>query len=133
MARTGIRSAGIIIRESKVLLLHRKNNGQEYWVFPGGGIEVTETAEECVIREIKEELNMEATNPQLAFMYEVNGTEHPMFLVDVKGEPELGAEAKDRNSDENFYAAEWTEISELETLGTIYPKEAIRYLHELIQ
>ena len=27
-------------------LIHRKKNGEEYWLFPGGGVEDTETVEE---------------------------------------------------------------------------------------
>lgn len=33
------RSAGIVIKDGKVLLIHRFNKGDEYWVFPGGGVE----------------------------------------------------------------------------------------------
>ncbi len=50
------RAVAIIIRDGKILLIHRIKNGQEYFVFPGGGIIEHENAEDAVVREIKEEL-----------------------------------------------------------------------------
>lgn len=47
-----IRSSAIIIRDSKILLIHRKRPGREYWVFPGGGIEGNESSIEAVRREV---------------------------------------------------------------------------------
>lgn len=50
------RACAIVIDEvNHILLMHRVNNGREYWVFPGGSIEVGETPEEAVLRELKEE------------------------------------------------------------------------------
>jgi len=34
-----IKSMAIIIKDEKILLLHRINHGKEYYAFPGGGIE----------------------------------------------------------------------------------------------
>lgn len=58
MARTGIRASAIIIRDNKILLVHRKKDGREYWVFPGGGIEDYEKPEETVKREVFEGTNL---------------------------------------------------------------------------
>lgn len=54
-------SCGIIYKNSKVLICQRpKNKGLALkWEFPGGKIESNETLEECLHREIKEELNIE--------------------------------------------------------------------------
>ena len=58
-----IRVAGIIKIENGFALMHRKNvkkrkDIQEYYTFPGGGLEKGETLEEGVIREIKEEFGI---------------------------------------------------------------------------
>ena len=60
MARE-IRYQGAIIRDDQILLImhHPLKTGVTYWVMPGGGIEDGETEEECVIREMKEETNLE--------------------------------------------------------------------------
>lgn len=58
--KTNKRVRAIIIEDEKVLLMHRIVNGQEYWVFPGGGIEEFDvTLEEGLKRECKEELGIE--------------------------------------------------------------------------
>ncbi len=53
-------SAGIIICDNK-LLIARRNHQKSLsgmWEFPGGKQEIGETIEECLMREIKEELNI---------------------------------------------------------------------------
>ncbi len=53
-------ACAIVVDGTKVLVTQRsiKMTLPLKWEFPGGKIEQNETAEECVIREIKEELNI---------------------------------------------------------------------------
>ncbi|KRQ86106.1 CTP pyrophosphohydrolase [Caloramator mitchellensis] len=53
-------TAAIIIEDDKVLIAKRKDgNIKGKWEFPGGKVEKGESYEDCLIREIKEELNIE--------------------------------------------------------------------------
>ena len=61
MKRT--RVAGIIFMQGGIALMHRtevkkRKDYQNYYTFPGGGLEEGETEEEGTIREIKEELGI---------------------------------------------------------------------------
>ena len=54
-------ASGIILQEKKILLLQRSNYTQKYpgfWGCPGGRAEKGESAEQNVIREVKEECNL---------------------------------------------------------------------------
>lgn len=53
-------TAAVIIQDGKVLITQRKVgvNQELKWEFPGGKMEVSESPEECLAREIKEELNI---------------------------------------------------------------------------
>lgn len=53
-------TAAIIEKEGKFLLAQRKENTSQglKWEFPGGKIEFGETPEQCLVREIQEELNI---------------------------------------------------------------------------
>lgn len=62
MKRT--RVAGIIFMNGGIALIHRvgvlkRKDIQEYYTFPGGGLEEGETLEEGTIREIKEEFGID--------------------------------------------------------------------------
>lgn len=63
------RYQGIIIQDHQILLIRHKRHstGLAYWVIPGGGIEGSESEEECVIREMKEETNLIVTVERLIF------------------------------------------------------------------
>lgn len=56
-------SAGIIQKDGKILCMQRNEGKHEYvsfkWEFPGGKIESGESPEEALIRELKEELDMD--------------------------------------------------------------------------
>lgn len=54
-------TAAAMIRNGKVLIAQREaGSHMEYrWEFPGGKLEPDETPEECIKREIKEELDMD--------------------------------------------------------------------------
>ena len=54
-------AAAVIIKNKKILIARRKNSlcGNQGWEFPGGKVEPGETFQQCLIREIKEELNVE--------------------------------------------------------------------------
>ncbi|MGB6094259.1 MAG: (deoxy)nucleoside triphosphate pyrophosphohydrolase [Moheibacter sp.] len=54
-------SCAIILNQNKVLIAQRNKNGKLplKWEFPGGKVEKFETIKKSLIREIKEELNIE--------------------------------------------------------------------------
>jgi 8-oxo-dGTP diphosphatase len=56
-------TAAVVIREKRVLIARRAagQSNAGMWEFPGGKIEKNETPEECLARELKEELNVEST------------------------------------------------------------------------
>jgi ADP-ribose pyrophosphatase YjhB (NUDIX family) len=56
-----IRYQGAIIQEHHILLIRHQEraSGRDYWVIPGGGRLEGEAEETCVIRELKEETNLD--------------------------------------------------------------------------
>jgi 8-oxo-dGTP diphosphatase len=57
--RPYIRRQGAILDGSKILLIqHSEFGGRSYWLLPGGGLEKSETEQECVAREMREETGL---------------------------------------------------------------------------
>ena len=50
-------SGGCIYKDGKILLQKRKDDGE--WAFHGGCLELGETFYQCLVRELKEELNID--------------------------------------------------------------------------
>lgn len=62
-------AAAIIENEQGQILIARRKQGKSQeglWEFPGGKLELDETAEECLRRELREEMNIEI-EPYLYF------------------------------------------------------------------
>ncbi|MDE1857000.1 MAG: NUDIX domain-containing protein [Candidatus Micrarchaeota archaeon] len=61
-------SVAAIIRDRKLLVV--RNAGRNIWTLPGGHVEKGETAEQCVLREVKEELGLEPTGAKFFADYD---------------------------------------------------------------
>lgn len=130
--KTNKRVRAIIIEDGKVLLMHRIKNGQEYWVFPGGGVEETDNSiEDGLKRECLEELGIEVKVENL-FMKKVflppDSVGHIQYFYNCKilrGKVGTGTgpEFRDRNIEKyGTYEVVWIPISELKD-KTVYPFE----------
>src|SRR5437762_4675350 len=56
----------IVVRDGKILVCQRKADDVlgGYWEFPGGKCEDGETLEECLTRELREEIGITVTSPE---------------------------------------------------------------------
>ena len=79
-------SAAIIIKNRKILIAKRKpcEAGGQYWEFPGGKIEPGESPVQALVREVKEECNIEIKNhfffEETLYQYQ-DKTVHLFFYV----------------------------------------------------
>ena len=127
-----------MIKDGKILLMHRFKRGREYWVFPGGGIERGEKPEEALIREMKEETSLDVKIDRLLFKLEnqfrkeyggnVSGDalEYYFLIKEFFGDMALGSPEKERMNENNRYHLEWTELSKIKEMPTLYPREAVK-------
>jgi mutator protein MutT len=85
------RAAAILVHDDQLLVMYRMTSGRSYYVFPGGGIDAGETAQQAVVREIDEEASIAITVERLLYeLYYDNGDTHYYFLCKyLAGEPRL--------------------------------------------
>ncbi len=113
---------GIVIYDNKILLT--KQYGK--YELPGGGVDLGEAPEETVIREIKEETGIDATNPKLVkhattffTHHEPDGTHHKQslilfFMCDyIGGELSLDGLMEDEKS--SVEMGEWVPVGDLDS------------------
>lgn len=134
------RAVAVIIKNNKILLIRRIKDGQEYFVFPGGSVEKSESIKDAVIREMKEELSLDVTIDRLMFKLTISANEHDsgrmsyFYLVrEFTGAPRLGGPEKIRMNRNNQYYPEWKELNQLKELTNLYPKEAKDKIEESIK
>lgn len=78
------RSIALVVRDSKILMLHTFRFNRFIYELPGGGIEAGETPAEAALRELQEECGLEgAINRPLNILHRKNGSKEYVFLVDV--------------------------------------------------
>lgn len=74
------RGSSVVIENNKVALIKRVRAGQEYYVFPGGGIEQDESPEQAAIRETFEELGVHVAIKGSLGIVNYNGVQYFLLL-----------------------------------------------------
>lgn len=129
LMRTDIRAAGIVIKDSFVLLMERKSDDQHYFVFPGGGVEEGETPEQAVVRELEEETSLTVELNRLLYKitYDQQRPERNTQLFYlcsyVSGEPVLHSDSIEQqkmNEGNGVYIPQWVPLDKIKSL-TLYP------------
>ncbi len=81
-----VAAMGILYNEEQGILLEKRTDTGE-WCTPGGAIELGETLEEALRREIKEETNLDITNPKLfdikANVYMIYPNKDEVYYTDI--------------------------------------------------
>jgi 8-oxo-dGTP diphosphatase len=85
-------TAAVLERDGRYLLCRRHPNGElpGKWEFPGGKIEDGESEEECLIREIREELSLDVTPRRRLGVVEQELPAGPLSLVAYCADPGIG-------------------------------------------
>ena len=114
--RFGARAGAIIYNEDKTKVL-LENQDNERYMFPGGRIDVHEDSEAAIVRELKEELNLE-TDLKLKYIVEMfldssktKYHEIGFYYLSTIKESEVKNNFKSLDGDGIF---EWTSVSDLE-------------------
>jgi 8-oxo-dGTP pyrophosphatase MutT (NUDIX family) len=127
------RAAAIIIRNDTLLVLHRQKPGQDYYILPGGGVELDESFQDACIREVKEETGLDVLHLQLVHRYHSKVGEEQYFLTRIPaGEPVLGGSEAKRQSPTNIYDFEWVDQEQLEGINLL-PQAARRICLEVMR
>jgi len=88
MSAIEVRSAGVCVSESGVLLVNHSKHGRSYWVLPGGHVEFGERLDAALVREMREELQLDVTVGPLVLVHDfITETRHVVSLV-FRVEPE---------------------------------------------
>lgn len=127
------RAAAIILQDGELLVIHRQKPGQDYYILPGGGVELDESFRDACIREVKEETGLEVISLQLVHILKHKGGEEYYFITRVPpGEMVLGGPEAGRQSPANIYSFEWVDANRLEMLN-LQPATARRICLEIMQ
>ena len=93
----------IIFKDNQILLMHRIKKDDEYYTFPGGGLDDNETYEDCVVREVLEEFGINVSCDKLIYNYISNHTEQQFFLTKyISGEFGTGTGEEYCDRDEKY-------------------------------
>jgi len=127
-----VRVGVIVIKEDKILLIHRFKDGRDFWVIPGGSVEKGESLEEAGKREIGEETGLEVSIGEKLWDYENDyygdGIRKEYYFMASKvsdGELKFTGEELNWAPKEDKYQPEWVELDKIKDINLV--PEAIKY------
>jgi ADP-ribose pyrophosphatase YjhB (NUDIX family) len=109
----------IVVKDNNLLVMKRNKFGHEYYSLVGGGIDIGESAEQALYREVAEETGIGISNHRLVITEDAGsmyGIQY-IYLCDyVSGEPVLSpdsAEAMIQAAGQNLFQPMWLPLADL--------------------
>jgi 8-oxo-dGTP pyrophosphatase MutT (NUDIX family) len=95
----------IVFNDGKILVMHRNKYGSQYYTLVGGRITDTETPEQGLVREIKEETGLTVTAGRLVYIEEhiAPYNEQYVYLCDVAPHSSINIQESSEEGDMNKY------------------------------
>lgn len=120
----------ILKRNNEIFLV--KHPYDDFWVFPGGGIQKNETAEEAVVREVAEETPYSISEPIVKLgKYENNSGGKKDTVTVFVAENFVEHKNKKRLIDEiEIQKSGWFEIGKLTTISVATTKRIAELVHK---
>jgi len=114
-SRSNTRVQAIVVRERRVLMVKHRMRTVEYWCLPGGSLGEDESLEDGVLRELKEEGNVDGRVLRLTTnLIEASGVESFTYLVDIGDqEPSLGHDPKVDSRTPVLVSLRWLALGEI--------------------
>ncbi len=109
----------IVIKDDCLLVMHRNKFGNEYDTLPGGNIEIGETPEQALFRELYEETQVTVQNPRLVIVEHAGdpyGDQYVFLCEYTRGEPRLLEGSEEElisRAGQNLYEPMWVPIADL--------------------
>lgn len=131
------RVSAVILKDGKILLIRRVKPDQEYFVFPGGGVDGGESLLEALSREVREELSLEVKKQKFLFslenlvipamitIHKGNQDEYYFLIEEYTGVPLIGGSERARMNEQNQYYVVWLGLKEMGTVGNVFPKKGV--------
>lgn len=97
-------------------MVKHRHQGLEWWCLPGGGVEEGETPAQAVVRELREECNVEGTvvHQSSVVTYYPDGVQAYTYLVDIDDqEPRLGRDPEFEEHEQVLVDVRWLALSEI--------------------
>ena len=118
----------IIVHDNNILVMKRNKFGKEYYTLIGGHVEMGESHEVALLREIHEETMIHVAHPRLVFVEHaghVYGTQYVFTCDYVSGVPVLHPQADEVHINklgQNIYTPMWLPLNQLETVPFLSEK-----------
>lgn len=128
---------GVIVQGSKVLLVPQWDG----YDFPGGGMEVGETIDEALEREVKEETGLSVKRDKIIacessfFLHPYDGKHYNSILAyysckDIQGE--ISDQGFDKAEKEYARKAEWIDADKVESLKFYNPVDSVSLIKKAL-